>query len=75
MSSRRRGSDGMPKVLIIGAILLLVVVSFVAGTFVGFRTSFQELASCKEISCDELGIPAERCEVCSGEGVLVRMMG
>jgi len=73
--SRRLDRVRLPRVVVVGAVILLVLAAFVGGTFVGFRVSLQQFESCHEIPCGELGVPAERCEVCLGDDVLVRLMG
>jgi len=49
---------------IVVGILVLVIVSFLVGTVVGFNTAIDSFSGCTETPCSTLGVNASVCEIC-----------
>jgi len=65
----------VPLVLTV-LMVLSIFGAFIFGTVVGFNVSVRQLSGCEEVSCTELGVEADMCEVCEERGIhIVRLEG
>ena len=70
----------IPLWMIIVFIMGVFIGGFILGTVAGFSTAMQEISSCTEIACADLGIEnagaasIDMCEVCSEDGLKIFKM-
>lgn len=76
MNNSEKKKSSFKGVWITLIVLVIIAGAFLFGTAVGFNVAVRELSGCEQVSCNELGVDADICEICPEKGIhIARIAG